>query len=198
MRMGTPKAWLDWHGTPLLTWVVELVGRAVGGPVVVVSAAGQALPELPAGITVVEDARESLGPLQGIASGLAALEGLADAAFVSSTDAALLRPAFVRRVLEGLADDAEIVVPHARGHRQPLAAAYRVGLAPRIDALLEAGMAKPGFLYERATTRVVDDAWLLSDARLAAVDPQLESLENLNDPAAYAAALALPRFALGA
>ena len=160
MRMGTQKAWLDWHGTPLLTWVVELVGRAVGGPVVVVSAAGQTLPELPAGITVVEDARESLGPLQGIASGLAALEGLADAAFVSSTDAALLRPAFVRRVLEGLADDAEIVLPHARGHRQPLAAAYRVGLAPRIDALLEAGMAKPGFLYERATTRVVDDAWL--------------------------------------
>lgn len=194
--MGTPKAWLDWHGTPLLAWVVELVGRAVDGPVVVVSALGQALPELPSGTRTVEDAREALGPLQGIASGLAALEGLADVAFVSSTDAALLRPAFVRRVLEGLDDDTEIVVPHARGHRQPLAAVYRVGLAPRIDALLEAGMAKPGFLYGLANTRLVDDAWLLADARLAAVDPGLASLENLNDPAAYEAALALPRFTL--
>ncbi len=196
--MGTPKAWLDWHGTPLLAWVVGLVAQAVDGPMIVVAAAGQALPELPPGTLVTEDAREALGPLQGIASGLAALAGRADAAFVSSTDAALLRPAFVRRVLEGLADDTEIVVPHARGHRQPLAAVYRVELAPRIDALLEAGLAKPGVLYERARTRLVDDAWLLSDARLAAVDPDLESLENLNDPDAYAAALALPRFALGA
>lgn len=194
--MGTPKAWLDWHGTPLLAWVVGLVGHGVDGPVVVVSAAGQPLPDLPPGTRIIEDARAGLGPLQGIASGLAALEGLADAAFVSSTDAALLRPAFVRRVLAGLDGDTEIVVPHARGHRQPLAAAYRVGLAPRIDALLEAGMAKPGFLYARSGTRVVDDAWLLADHRVAAVDPGLESLENLNDLGAYTAALALPGFAV--
>ncbi|MDX6569761.1 MAG: molybdenum cofactor guanylyltransferase [Gaiellales bacterium] len=191
-RMGTSKAWLDWHGTTLLEHVVGIVDRAVDGPVVVVSALGQDLPALPANVPLAEDARAGLGPLQGIATGLAALDGLAEVAYVSSTDAALLHPAFIRRVLAGVAHDTEIVVPHARGHRQPLAAAYRTALAPRIDSLLEQGLLKPAFLFERSRTRIVDDAWLLADPLLAAADPGLASLENLNDPAAYAAARALP------
>jgi molybdopterin-guanine dinucleotide biosynthesis protein A len=162
------------------------------GPVVVVAAVGQQLPPLPDDVRVVSDTREALGPVQGIASGLVALTGLADAAFVSSTDAALLHPAFVRRVLAGLEDDVDVVVPDALGHRQPLAAAYRVELAGLIDSLLERGLAKPAFLYERCRTRYVDDAWLLADPRVAARDPALASLENLNDPEAYEAARALP------
>ena len=47
-RMGTSKAWLDWHGSSLLERVVAVVDRAVDGPVVVVSAVGQLLPALPA------------------------------------------------------------------------------------------------------------------------------------------------------
>jgi molybdopterin-guanine dinucleotide biosynthesis protein A len=195
-RMGTSKAWLDWHGATLLERVVAVVARAVDGPIVVVSAVGQELPPLPPGTLVAEDAREALGPLQGIATGLAALDGLADAAFVSSTDAALLRPAFVRRVLAGLDPGVEIVLPHAHGYRQPLAAVYRVELAARVDALLAQGLLKPAFLFERSSTRIVDGAWLLDDPRLAAADPELASLENLNDPEAYAAALALPEIDL--
>ena len=76
----------------------------------------------------MRDARPGLGPVQGIASGLAALAGRADAAYVSSTDAALLHPAFVRRVLAGIADDVDALVPEARGYRQPLAAAYRTSI----------------------------------------------------------------------
>ena len=110
-RMGTSKAWLDWHGTTLLEHVVGVVGRAVDGPVVVVSAVGQDLPPLPAHVPVARDARAGLGPLQGIATGLAALEGLAGVAFVSSTDAPLLHPAFIRRVLSGIAPGTEIVLP---------------------------------------------------------------------------------------
>src|SRR5947208_4621260 len=69
-RMGTPKAWLEWHGTTLLDRVVRVVSRAVdGGPVVVVRAPGQDLPELPAGVLVVDDAAEGQGPLEGLAAG---------------------------------------------------------------------------------------------------------------------------------
>jgi molybdopterin-guanine dinucleotide biosynthesis protein A len=193
LRMGRAKAFLDWHGEPLLAHVVAIVSRAIeDGPVVVVAAPGQALPDLPADVRVVSDAREGLGPLQGIGSGLAALTGLADVAFVSSTDAPLLHPAFVQRVLAGIEPGVDIVVPHARGHRQPLAAAYRVELAPLLDELLAQGLAKPGFLYERSRTRQVDDGWLLEDPRVAAFDPALASLENLNEPADYEAARALP------
>ncbi|MEZ0294645.1 MAG: molybdenum cofactor guanylyltransferase, partial [Solirubrobacteraceae bacterium] len=33
-RMGTPKAWLEWHGTTLLRRTCGIVGRGTGGPIV--------------------------------------------------------------------------------------------------------------------------------------------------------------------
>ena len=74
-RMGTPKAALEWHGSTLLRRVTGIVARAAGGPVVVVRAPGQELPALPRGVEIAEDAREGRGPLQGLAAGLAAVEG---------------------------------------------------------------------------------------------------------------------------
>ena len=71
--MGAPKAALEWHGSTLLRRTVGIVARATGGPVVVVRARGQELPPLPPGTEVVDDPREGLGPVQGIAAGLAAL-----------------------------------------------------------------------------------------------------------------------------
>ena len=97
--MGTPKAALEWHGSTLLRRVTGIVARATGGPVVVVRAPGQELPALPRNVEVTEDAREGRGPLQGLAAGLAAVDGRAEVAFVSSTDAPLLHPAFVRLVV---------------------------------------------------------------------------------------------------
>jgi lysophospholipase L1-like esterase len=75
-RMGRPKAALEWHGSTLLRRVCGIVGRAVDGPVLVVRAPGQELPELPDAVELVEDAREGRGPLQGLAAGLAAAGGL--------------------------------------------------------------------------------------------------------------------------
>src|SRR5829696_7187757 len=74
-RMGTPKAWLDWHGSTLLRRSCGIVARGAGGPVVVVRAPGQELPPLPDGVRVVEDAREGKGPLQGLLAGLRAVDG---------------------------------------------------------------------------------------------------------------------------
>ena len=102
--MGTPKAALEWHGSTLLGRTVRIVARATSGPVVVVRAPGQDLPELPEGTLVADDPREGRGPVQGIAAGLAALTGHADVAFVSSTDMPFLHPAFIRRVLRVLED----------------------------------------------------------------------------------------------
>jgi len=49
-RMGAPKAALDWHGSTLLRRTVSVVARAVTGPVLVVRAPGQPLPDLPPGV----------------------------------------------------------------------------------------------------------------------------------------------------
>ena len=189
-RMGSPKADLEWHGSTLLARTVGVLVRGADGPVVVVRSPGQELPPLPAGTEVVADPQEGRGPLQGLAVGLAAAG--ADAAFVCSTDLPFLHPDFVRRVLAALAGDVEVVLPHAHGFRQPLAAAYATSLAPIAAALVAEGLAAPKPLLDRSRTLVLDDTALLEDARLRAADPDLRSVHNLNDPAAYDRARAEP------
>jgi molybdenum cofactor guanylyltransferase len=191
-RMGTPKAALEWHGSTLLGHVVGLVARGVDGPVVVVTAPGQALPSLPTGVEVVQDAREGRGPLQGLAAGLAAVAAHADAAYVSATDAPLLHPAFVRRVVRALDDDVDMVLPRAHGFPQPLAAAYRTALLEHIERMLADDRIRLGELFDGCRVRRLDAAELLADRELAAADPALDSLLNLNEPADYEAARARP------
>jgi len=191
-RMGTAKAALEWHGSTLLRRVTGLVGRVVDGPVVVVRAPGQALPALDPEVEVVEDPREGLGPLQGLAAGLAATADRAEAAFVCSTDLPFLHPAFVRRVLRALDDGVDVALPVALGYPQPLAAAYRTALAPEVARLVAAGQLRPAFLLRDHAVARLDDAALLADPVLAALDPDLASVVNVNDPAGYQAARAQP------
>ena len=192
-RMGAPKAALEWHGSTLLWRTVSIVSRATGGPVVVVRAAGQELPALPPGTEVVDDPRDGQGPVQGIAAGLAALANQADAAFVSSTDLPFLHPAFVRRVLRAVEGNGpDVGLPVARGFRQPLAASYRTALAPVAERLVAAGQLKPAFLFEQCQVAVLDEAALRADPVLAALDPDLDSVVNVNEPADYESARARP------
>jgi molybdopterin-guanine dinucleotide biosynthesis protein A len=191
-RMGRPKAALEWHGSTLLRRTAQIMARATSGPVVVVRAAGQDLPELPAGVLVADDPREGRGPLQGIAAGLAALTGRADLAFVSSTDLPFLHPAFIRRVLRAAEEGADVGLPVARGYRQPLAAAYRTALAPIAERLVKDGRLRPSFLFEECVVSRLDEAALRADPVLAALDPGLDSVLNINEPADYQAARARP------
>jgi molybdopterin-guanine dinucleotide biosynthesis protein A len=193
-RMGRPKAALEWHGSTLLRRTAQIMARATSGPVVVVRAAGQDLPELPAGVLVADDPREGRGPLQGIAAGLAALTGRADLAFVSSTDLPFLHPAFIRRVLAVLEEDgtADVALPVARGYKQPLAAGYRVSLAETAERLVKEDRLRPAFLFEQCRVRTLDDAELLRGPVLAALDPDLDSVLNVNTPPDYDAARARP------
>jgi molybdopterin-guanine dinucleotide biosynthesis protein A len=185
-RMGRPKASLEWHGSTLLHRVAGIVGRAVDGPVVVVRAPGQELPALPPGVSVVEDAREGRGPLQGLAAGLAAVADGAELAYVSSTDVPFLHPAFVARVLAAAArEDADVALPVAHGFRHPLAAAYRTSLLADVEELIALDRMRPAFLFERCRTHELDEQALLRDATLARCDPDLLSLMNVNDPGEY-------------
>ena len=191
-RMGTPKAALEWHGSTLLRRVVGIVGRSVDGPVVVVRAAGQTLPDLPDGVEVVEDEREGRGPLQGLAAGLAAVRDRAHAAYASSTDVPLLHPRFIRRVLAGLDDDIDVVLPEVGGFRHPLAAVYRTELVDVVERLISEDRMRPAFLFESCRVRRLDAEALLADPALAALDPDLDSVLNLNEPSDYEAARARP------
>ena len=191
-RMGRAKASLEWHGSTLVRRAVGIAGRAVDGPVVVVGAAGQTLPALPAAVELAVDAREARGPLQGIAAGLERIGDRADAAFVCGVDAPLLHPALVRFVVASLRDGDEIVLPHAGGSPQPLAAVYRTTIAQRLDELLRAEALGTRELMRVCRVRRLDEAALLADPSIARLDPGLASFENLNDPLQYEAARARP------
>ena len=192
--MGTAKAALEWHGSTLLGRTVAIVARATSGPVVVVRAPGQELPELPEGTLIADDPREGKGPVQGIAAGLAALTGRADIAFISSTDMPFLHPAFIRRVLRVLErdDGTDVALPVARGYKQPLAAAYRISLAPAAERLVKEDRLRPAFLFDECVVERLDDAALKADALIAALDPDLDSVLNVNTQADYQDARARP------
>jgi len=180
-RMGRAKAWLPFGDELLLPRVVRILSEVVS-PVVVVAAPGQEVPPLPAGVSVARDPVEGRGPLQGLAAGLAALQGQVDAACLSSCDVPFLQPAFVRRIIE-LLDKRTICVPFVEGFHHPLAAVYRSEVASSIDLLLEANRLRPVFLFDLAPTRIV------TAAELSDVDSTFQSLRNLNTPAEYEAAL---------
>ena len=196
-RMGVPKAALEWHGSTLLRRTCGVLRRAGLQLVVVVRAPGQELPPLPADVEVVDDPREGLGPLQGMAVGLTALADRAEVAFVCSTDLPFLHAELVRRVLRPFGhpvdgDALDVVLPVARGYPQPLSAAYRTRLAPVVAALVAADRLRPAFIFEDATVLRLDDDALLADHALRAADPTLESLVNVNERADYDAARARP------
>jgi molybdopterin-guanine dinucleotide biosynthesis protein A len=170
--MGRPKAWLPFAGEIMLPRVVRLLREAVE-PVVVVAAPGQDLPGLPADVEIVRDEEKGRGPLQGLAAGLAALKGRADAAYLSSCDVPFLQPAFVRRLIELLGDYA-VCVPKVADFHHPLAAIYRLEVADRVAELLAGNRLRPFFLFELVRTRVVEAR------ELESADPTFQTLRNLN------------------
>ncbi len=169
-----------------------LVARAVDGPVILVAAEGQELPELGIGVEVVWDASPGRGPLEGLRAGIAALAGSVDAAYVSATDVPLLHPRLVTLVIEALAADVDVALPCIGGHRQLLAGAYRTAVLPRIEELLASGQRRLGRLVELGRVRELQAGELLADSLLGRADPELESLHSLDEPAAYRRALLLP------
>lgn len=180
-RMGRSKAWLPFAGELLLPRVVRLLS-AVVDPIVVVAAVGQELPPLPSAVAVVRDEQAERGPLQGLAAGLAALQGRAEAAYASSCDVPFLRPAFVRHLID-LIGDHLICAPEIGGYRHPLAALYRLEVVPVLARLLAKDQFRATRLLEVVPTRFVQPE------EMADVDPSFESLRNLNTPEEYEAAL---------
>jgi molybdenum cofactor guanylyltransferase len=180
-RMGRPKAWLPFGDEVLLQRVVRIVKQVVS-PVVVVAARGQELPPLDDSIGIARDEYEALGPLAGLATGLASLADRADAAFACPCDTALLRPEFIREIIGRLGSD-DLVIPRDGKYHHPLAAVYRVSVEPQIRSLLAADRLRPVYLLELVNGCEVDVE------NLRTVDPHLQSLRNLNTPDDYEAAL---------
>tara|TARA_R110002072_G_scaffold173600_3_gene328462 strand:+ start:23733 stop:24353 length:621 start_codon:yes stop_codon:yes gene_type:complete len=176
-RMGRPKFSLQFGDEVLLQRVCRLLAEVVS-PIVVVAAEGQELPALPDEVLIIRDEYDSLGPLAGIATGLDALPKEVDAAFVTSCDAPLLRPEFVRRLIELLGDH-DVAAPTDGQYDHVLAAVYRTKLADHARRLLAEERRRPLFLVDET------DSLRVHVDELRGVDPNLDSLRNMNTPEDY-------------
>ncbi len=184
--MGTAKLALPFGPELMLERIVRLLAEACQ-PIVVVAAAGQELPALPAGVIVARDLHPERGPLEGLSAGLAALGEDVEAAYATSCDVPLMVPAFVRRIFE-LLGDYRAAVPVSGGYHHPLAAVYRRGVVDVVNELLATNRLRPAYLFDIVSTRRVEESELVD------VDPRLDTLKNLNHPADYLAALAQAGF----
>lgn len=182
-RMGTDKALLAVGASTVLERTVGILTGVVE-PVLVVAAAGQALPPLP--VDVLRDELAGTGPLHALAVGLAeAARRGADAALVTATDLPLLRQELLR-VLLANAEPGQLVLPVVDGRDQLLLAVWPTALAAPAHAAVAGGGRRVRDLLALTAVRRLDAAALLSDAELAAVDPGLRCVQGANTPAEWA------------
>jgi molybdopterin-guanine dinucleotide biosynthesis protein A len=172
-RMGRPKALLPFDGEPLVVHITRMLG-ALFDDVVIVAAADQELPHLPA--TLVRDEAAYQGPVAGIYYGLRAARG--KIAFVTSCDAPFLSLPLISHLAAQISD-CDVVVPYWQERLQPLHAVYRQSVAPFLAAQLEQGELRPISVYKKVRTREVHEA------EIRRHDPEGWSFLNMNTPADY-------------
>ena len=180
-RMGRPKAWLPFGPEVLLQRIVRILDSVVG-PLVVVAAPDQELPDLPEHVLVTRDELAGRGPLEGLSAGLHALPESTTVAYLSACDVPFLNNPFINKLISDLGD-ADIAVPFADGHYHPLAAVYRTSIITQVDCLLSQDRLRPFFLFDKVNTVRI------SEAQLRKVDPELDCLQNLNQLSDYHLAL---------
>ncbi len=184
IRMGDDKGLLPFGADEvLLQRVVRLLSDVVPMEnMVVVAARRQQLPSLPSDVRVVCDQHEDRGPLEGLATGMAALGDHAEVAYATGCDVPLLESAFVERMFF-LLGQSQAAIPVNAARCYPLAAVYRTSLLPQLREMLGQGIRALQALSDTSGVK------LIPTEQLREADPQLATLEKCNTPADYQAAL---------
>lgn len=174
-RMGHDKASLPFAETTMLAKVVG-VAHGLASSVLVVKAAGQVLPEIPAEVTLVEDEFPDQGPLRAVVSGLMALPGNAKRVMVLGCDMPLIEAEVLEPLFAQL-NGYDAVIPVVNERAQPLAAAYQAWVLPILQKSLDSGNRKMLTSIQTLNIRWIDL-------------PPSAALNNVNTPADYAQAKA--------
>ncbi len=137
------------------------------------------------------DILPNMGPLGGLATGLAACPGWA---LCVACDLPLVQPQIFRQLM-ALAREQDhqgqprwdAVVPRVQGRLQPLHALYHRRCLPAIQEQLARNQRRTTGFLDRVRTRIVEQA------ELEPLDPDLRSFFNTNTPEEWARALQLLR-----
>jgi molybdenum cofactor guanylyltransferase len=152
--MGQDKAFLPFGNSTLLARALELARAATGNARIVGSAK-----KFAAFGPVVEDIYPGRGPLAGIHAALAATDGALN--LITAVDMPFLELDFLNYLIARARESrAEVVVPKAGGHFQPLCAIYRKSFTDIAQRSLQAGNNKLELLLSEVPTLVIEGAEL--------------------------------------
>ncbi len=197
-RMGATaplggKAAIPFGDQTMLERVCRIVvGEA--GRVIVVAAAGQPLPTLPAGVEVICDSVADRGPLAAIRDGVA--YALANGprpkvAVLVSCDVPDLAPGVVRLLIEkARACDRAWVVPVVGGHLQVLLSAMTASALAMLGSEATAHLKSPLELLDAIRAKNSTSVLLLNEPELRDIDPMLASFADIDTPEELAKARA--------
>lgn len=181
--MGVDKHSLWFDGETFLQRVARRVCQ-VADPVVCVGALeSQSLKQAieSCGASFVTDQRPNMGPLEGIRCGLAALADRVEFAFVTSCDVPLLRPQLIRFLASQLFDSQQnrsnkydSIVPVREDRVFGMTAIYRTCLHSQVQLPDEKSKRKVSNMVGLGKTLKIPTE------SLRVVDPQLDSLMNVN------------------
>lgn len=171
-RMGHDKATLPAGDGTLIEHLARRLAPVVDETII----AGGSGPPAFEGARVVADHQPGLGPLAGMLAGFAVAKRRH--VWVVGCDLPDVEPA-LGGLLLALSGDYEAVVPRPDQEPEGVCALYVRELAPRIEALLEAGQRSIKSLLDRSTVRYV------ASDELRAVDPELRSFRNINTASDY-------------
>ena len=192
-RMGQPKALLPVPGSgePLIRHIAarllpladELLVIA-NDPAVVeavqpLDARWQRAARWQTAARCLPDAFPNSGPLGGLATGLAVMEGWC---ICVACDLPFVQPAVFRYLLEQASDEWDAVVPLIANRPEPLHALYHRRCLPAIEAALQTGRRRMDSFLPGVRTRFV------TEAELRGIDPDLRSFVNVNTPEEWATA----------
>jgi molybdopterin-guanine dinucleotide biosynthesis protein A len=169
-RMGMDKSFVLLNGKPLLQHVVERVSE-LNLPVILI--ANQIEKYSGFGLPVVSDVMANTGSLGGIYT--AVQHGDVDRTLCVACDMPCLNPTLLNYLL-GQSSDADAVVPMVAGTAHALHAVYRQTCLSVMRAQIMRGDLTIHRVFPQVDTHFIDEDML----RL--LDPNLQSLVNVNTP----------------
>ena len=176
---GRAKPLVAVQGTPILERQLDVLAPRVAEVIVAIAPGAAPLPVPPRWadrVRFVHDEAAGVGPLAGIAAGLAACR--TPWLLVVAGDLPHLHPGVIDLLIRTATTvrDTDAVVPRVRELPEPLCAVYDTALVVHARARLALAKRKAGGLLEGARVHWVEEA------SLRAIDPELRTLDDVDTP----------------
>ena len=176
-RLGLDKTQLIFREHTFLERVVELVSQTTDR-IVLVGPTDFSQHRLSPQIILEKDLQVNCGPLEGIRVGLKRLSNDVEFAFVTSCDVPLLKPQLIQLLLDQIGDH-QAIVPFDGKRVYGMTAIYQTVLHQAIEKRIENKQLRVSELASEF------DARMLDVDSLREIDPDLDSMTNINSAKDY-------------